>query len=64
MAYTTAYTVFGSAAWWPSAIPDNAGSLGPLTVSAPPGAILNAPSRAGGIRHVIGQMLPDVGSAA
>jgi N-methylhydantoinase B len=44
-----------------SAIPNNAGSLGPLTVSAPEGCILNAPKPAPvAIRHVTGQMLPDV----
>jgi len=44
-----------------SQIPNNAGSLGPLTVSAPLGAIVNAPKPAPVcIRHVIGQMLPDV----
>ncbi len=61
MAYTTAYTVFGLGCVVASQIPNNAGSLGPLTVSAPPGAILNAPKPAPvAIRHVIGQMLPDV----
>ena len=61
MAYTTAYTVFGLGCVVASAIPNNAGSLGPLTVSAPKGAILNAPKPAPVcIRHVIGQMLPDV----
>jgi N-methylhydantoinase B len=44
-----------------SQIPNNAGSLSPLTVSAPAGAILNAPKPAPvASRHVIGQMLPDV----
>jgi N-methylhydantoinase B len=61
MAYTTAYTVFGLGCVVASQIPNNAGSLGPLTVSAPKGAILNAPKPAPVcIRHVIGQMLPDV----
>ena len=61
MAYTTAYTVFGLGCVVASNIPNNAGSLGVLTVSAPPGAILNAPKPAPvAIRHVIGQMLPDV----
>jgi N-methylhydantoinase B len=61
MAYTTAYTVFGLGCVVASAIPNNAGSLGPLTVSAPKGSITNAPKPAPVcIRHVIGQMLPDV----
>ena len=61
LSYTTAYTVFGLGCVVASQIPNNAGSLGPLTVSAPVGAILNAPKPAPVcIRHVIGQMLPDV----
>jgi len=61
LAYTTAYTVFGLGCVVASRIPNNAGSLSPLTVSAPPGSILNAPKPAPVcIRHVIGQMLPDV----
>ena len=60
-AYTTAYTVFGLGCIVASKIPNNAGSLSPLTVSAPPGTILNAVKPAAVcIRHVIGQMLPDV----
>ena len=61
LAYTTAYTVFGLGCVVASAIPNNAGSLGPLTVSAPVGCILNAPKPAPVCsRHIIGQMLPDV----
>jgi len=60
-AYTTAYTVFGLGCIVASTIPNNAGSLSPLTVSAPAGSILNAAKPAAVcIRHVIGQMLPDV----
>jgi len=60
-AYTTAYTVFGLGCVVASQIPNNAGSLAPLTVSAPLGSILNAPKPAPvAIRHVVGQMLPDV----
>jgi N-methylhydantoinase B len=59
--YTTAYTVFGLGCVVASQIPNNAGSLGPLTVSAPEGAILNALKPAPvSSRHIIGQMLPDV----
>ncbi len=61
LAYTTAYTVFGLACIVSSRIPNNAGSLAPLTVSAPEGCILNAQKpKPVLIRHVIGQMLPDV----
>jgi N-methylhydantoinase B len=61
LAYTTAYTVFGLGCVVASHIPNNAGSLAPLTVSAPVGCILNAPRPAPVCsRHIIGQMLPDV----
>ncbi len=61
LAYTTAYTVFGLGCVIAANIPNNAGSLAPLTVSAPPGAILNAPKPAAvSSRHVLGQMLPDM----
>src|SRR5690606_20878260 len=61
MSYTTAYTVFGLGCVVASSIPNNAGSLAPLTVSAPEGTILNAPKpRPVLLRHIIGQMLPDV----
>ncbi|HJQ58424.1 MAG TPA: hydantoinase B/oxoprolinase family protein [Vineibacter sp.] len=61
VAYTTAYTVFGLGCVVSARIPNNAGSLGPLTVSAPPGSILNALKPAPVLsRHIIGQMLPDM----
>ncbi|MBW8854737.1 MAG: hydantoinase B/oxoprolinase family protein, partial [Bradyrhizobium sp.] len=61
LSYTIAYTVFGLGCVVASQIPNNAGSLSPLTVSAPKGAILNAPKPAPvASRHIIGQMLPDV----
>jgi N-methylhydantoinase B len=61
LAYTTAYTVFGLGCVVANKIPNNAGSLAPLTVSAPPGTIVNAAKPAPVcIRHVIGQMMPDV----
>ena len=61
LAYTTAYTVFGLACIVGRNIPNNAGSLSPLTVSAPPDSILNAlKPKPVASRHVIGQMLPDV----
>ncbi len=60
-AYTTAYTVFGLGCVVATHIPNNAGSLEPLTVSAPDNTILNAPKpNAVASRHIIGQMLPDV----
>ncbi len=60
-AYTTAYTVFGLGCVVATHIPNNAGSLEPLTVSAPDDTILNAPKpSAVASRHIIGQMLPDV----
>jgi N-methylhydantoinase B len=61
MLYTTAYTAFGVKCLVAPAIPNNAGSLAPITVSAPEGSILNAPRPcAVAIRHVIGHVLPDV----
>jgi N-methylhydantoinase B len=61
LAYTTAYTVFGLACALRAEVPNNAGSLAPLTVGAPTGSILNAPYPAAvSSRHLIGQMLPDV----
>lgn len=61
LSYTTAYTVFGLGCVVAANIPNNAGSLEPLTVSAPEGTLLNAPKPAPvASRHVAGQMLPDV----
>jgi N-methylhydantoinase B len=61
MLYTTAYTAFGVKCLVAPAIPNNAGSLAPITISAPEGSILNAPRPcAVAIRHVIGHILPDV----
>ena len=61
MSYTTAYTCFGISCAVSSGIPNNAGSLAPFTVSAPAGCILNARKPAAvSLRHIIGQMLPDV----
>ena len=59
--YTLAYASFGVRCLVASQVPNNAGSLKPITVSAPAGSILNAPHPcAVAIRHVIGQTLPDV----
>ncbi len=59
--YTQAYASFGVRCVVGGSIPNNAGSLGPVRVTAPPGSILNAPHPcAVAARHAIGQMLPDV----
>ena len=59
--YTQAYASFGARCVVGGSIPNNAGSLEPVRVSAPPGSILNAPHPcAVAARHAIGQMLPDV----
>ena len=59
--YTTAYSAFGMATAIAPEVPNNAGSLLPYEVTAPPGSILNAPYPAAvNSRHIAGQMLPDV----
>ena len=59
--YTRAYSSFGVRCVVGSEIPNNAGSLATISVSAPPGSLLNAPPPAAvSARHSIGQMLPDV----
>jgi len=61
LTYTQAYASFGVRVVVGSAIPNNAGSLEPVRVTAPEGSILNAPHPcAVAARHAIGQMLPDV----
>ena len=60
MSYTVAYTSFGVRCIIGPNIPNNAGSLEVIRVSAPEGCILNAQRPAAvNIRHVMGQMLPD-----
>lgn len=60
VAYTDAYTSFGIRCIVGPDVPNNAGSLDVITVTAPEGSILNAPFPAPvNARHVIGQMLPD-----
>ncbi|MGB9269336.1 MAG: hydantoinase B/oxoprolinase family protein, partial [Pseudolabrys sp.] len=60
--YCLAYTAFGVKCLVAPDVPNNAGSLAPITVSAPAGCVLNAnrpwPVAA---RHTVGQMLPDAG---
>ncbi|MCE2399189.1 MAG: hydantoinase B/oxoprolinase family protein [Gemmatimonadetes bacterium] len=59
--YTRAYGSFGVRCVVGSGVPNNAGSLGTIRVTAPLGCLLNAPRPAAvSARHAIGQMLPDV----
>ena len=59
--YTEAYASFGVRCVVGGDVPNNAGSLAPVTVRAPAGCILNAEFPAAvSARHAIGQMLPDV----
>ena len=61
IAYTTAYAAFGVRCVVGNDIPNNAGSLQVIRVTAPAGSLLNAlPPRAVSARHAVGQMLPDV----
>jgi N-methylhydantoinase B len=61
LGYTTAYTAFGLGCAVSPRIPNNAGSLAPYRVTAPADCLLNAPyPRPVTLRHVVGQMLPDV----
>lgn len=61
LTYTQAYASFGVRCVIGNRVPNNAGSLGTVRVSAPEGCILNAPRPAAvSARHAIGQMLPDV----
>ncbi len=59
--YTLAYTAFGVKCLVAPEVPNNAGSLAPITVSAPEGCLLNAKRpRAVAARHTVGHMLPDL----
>ncbi len=59
--YTEAYASFGVRCVVGNDVPNNAGSLDTIRVTAPRGCILNAePPRAVSARHAVGQMLPDV----
>src|SRR6202140_4980979 len=59
--YCLAYTAFGVKCLVAPEVPNNAGSLAPITASAPEGCVLNV-KRPGPVaaRHTVGQMLPDV----
>lgn len=59
--YAKAYTAYGLKCAIAPEIPNNTASLAPFTMSAPEGCILNAQRPAPvALRHVVGQMLPDV----
>ncbi len=59
--YATAYAVFGIHCIVAPDIPNNAGSLAPFRVMAPPGCIINAPRPVPvAMRHTVGQMMPDL----
>ena len=59
--YTLAYTAFGVKCLVAPEVPNNAGSLAPITVSAPAGCLLNVKRpRAVAARHTVGHMLPDL----
>ena len=59
--YTEAYATYGVRCIVASSVPNNAGSLAPIRISAPENSILNAVHPAPvAVRHVTGQMLPDV----
>jgi N-methylhydantoinase B len=61
LCYTEAYATFGVKCIVAPEVPNNAGSLSTIRITAPKGSILNAehPSPVA-VRHVTGQMLPDV----
>jgi N-methylhydantoinase B len=60
-AYTRAYTAFGLKVVVAPEIPNNSASLEPFRCAIPEGCILNAPRPYPvAVRHVIGQLLPDL----
>jgi N-methylhydantoinase B len=61
LCYTIAYTAFGVKCAVAPRIPNNAGSLGAIKVTAPDNTIVNAPPPCAVVaRSTIGHMLPDV----
>jgi N-methylhydantoinase B len=59
--YCLAYTAYGVKCVVAPDVPNNAGSLEPITVSAPKGSVLNVERPwAVAARHTVGHMLPDV----
>ena len=60
-AYTRAYSCFGIKCVVAPDIPNNWASLAPFRMTIPDGCILNAPRpRPVAVRHVLGQLLPDL----
>ena len=60
-AYTRAYSAFGIKCVVAPDIPNNTASLEPFRMVIPEGCILNAPRpRPVSVRHVVGQLLPDL----
>ena len=60
-AYTRAYASFGIKCVVAPDIPNNTASLAPFRMKIPEGCILNAPRpRPVSVRHVVGQLLPDL----
>ena len=60
-AYTRAYSAFGIKCVVAPEIPNNTASLEPFHFRIPEGCILNAPRpRPVSVRHVVGQLLPDL----
>ncbi len=60
-AYTRAYASFGIKCVVAPDIPNNTASLAPFRFTIPDGCILNAPRpSAVAVRHVVGQLLPDL----
>lgn len=60
-AYTRAYACFGLKCVVAPEIPNNTASLDPFRMIIPEGCILNAPRpRPVSVRHVIGQLIPDL----
>ena len=60
-AYTRAYAAFGIKCVVAPDIPNNTASLEPFRMVIPEGCILNAPwPRPVSVRHVVGQLLPDL----
>jgi N-methylhydantoinase B len=58
--YTEAYTTFGLKCTLAPEVPNNEGSFRPVTITAPPGCILNClPPSPVAARHIVGQWLPN-----
>ena len=58
--YTEAYTTFGLKCALAPEVPNNEGSFRPVTITAPPGCILNClPPSPVAARHIVGQWLPN-----